>query len=41
MEQIRLLQRYRDLVSLLAQLNGQLSELVLEQQQLLQERRAP
>lgn len=39
MEQTRLLQRYRDLVSLLAQVNGQLSELVLEQQQLLQEQR--
>jgi HNH endonuclease len=38
-EQTRLLQRYRDLVSLLAQVNGQLSELVLEQQQLLQEQR--
>jgi hypothetical protein len=38
-EQTRLLQQYRDLVSLLAQVNGQLSELVLEQQQLLQEQR--
>lgn len=38
-QQTRLLQRYRDLVSLLAQVNGQLSELVLEQQQLLQEQR--
>lgn len=38
-EEIRLLERYRDLVQLLFQVNGQLSELVLEQQQLLQEKR--
>jgi HNH endonuclease len=38
-EQTRLLQRYRDLVSLLTQANGQLSDLVLEQQQLLQKQR--
>lgn len=38
-EEIRLLERYRDLVQLLSQVNGQLSELVLEQQQLLQEQR--
>jgi hypothetical protein len=38
-EQARLLQQYRDLVSLLTQANGQLSDLVLEQQQLLQEQR--
>lgn len=36
-EEIRLLSRYRDLVQLLSQVNGQLKELVLEQQQLLQE----
>ncbi|MBC7880126.1 MAG: HNH endonuclease [Anaerolineae bacterium] len=38
-EQTRLLQRYRDLVALLTQANGQLSDLLLEQQQLLQEQR--
>ena len=38
-EEIRLLERYRDLVQLLSQVNEQLSELVLEQQQLLQEQR--
>jgi hypothetical protein len=38
-EEIRLLGQYRDLVQLLSQVNGQLSELVLDQQQLLQEQR--
>jgi hypothetical protein len=38
-EEIRLLKQYRDLVQLLSQVNGQLSGLVLEQQQLLQEQR--
>jgi hypothetical protein len=39
LEQTRLLQQYRDLISLLAQVNGHLADLVLEQQQLLQEQR--
>jgi HNH endonuclease len=38
-EQTRLLQRYRDLVALLTQANGQLSDLVREQQQLLKKQR--
>ncbi len=36
-EETRLLERYRDLALLLAQLNNQLSDLVVEQQGLLQE----
>jgi hypothetical protein len=38
-EQTRLLQKYLDLASLLAQANKQLSDLVIEQQKLLQEQR--